>query len=198
MHPAWVYRHLTTPKIEMANVAHNPPPGSDSLGGIIEYLNAQLALSVTWEDAEWMIKEWNGPFAIKGVVRPEDAKRCIDIGATAVMLSNHGGRQLGFAPAPFDALKAVRDAVGDSLEVIVDGGVRRGSHIVKALALGATACSAGRPYLYGLGAGGEVGVNQALSILRSEMERDMALLGVASIGELDEGIIRKVSAPWRA
>lgn len=196
MHPAWVYRHLTTPKIDMANVAHNPPPGSNSLGGIIEYLNAQLDRSVTWDDAEWMIREWGGPFAIKGVVRPEDAKRCIDIGASAVMLSNHGGRQLGFAPAPFDTLKAVKDAVDDELEVILDGGVRRGSHILKALALGANACSAGRPYLYGLGAGGEAGVTRALEILRSEMERDMALMGVSSIADLDESMVRTVSGGW--
>jgi L-lactate dehydrogenase (cytochrome) len=194
MHPAWVYRHLTTAKVDMANVAHNPPPGSDSLGGIIEYLNAQLDRSVTWDDAEWMIKEWGGPFAIKGVVRPEDARRCIDIGASAIMLSNHGGRQLGFAPAPFDTLKAVRDAVGDALEIIVDGGVRRGSHILKAIALGANACSAGRPYLYGLGAGGEAGVRQALRILRSEMERDMALMGAPSLASLDESMIRRVSS----
>jgi len=192
MHPGWVYRHLTTPRIDMANVAHNPPPGSDSLGGIIEYLNSQLDPSVTWDDAEWMIREWNGPFAIKGVVRPEDARRCIEIGATAVMLSNHGGRQLGFAPAPFDTIKAVRDEVGDSIEVIMDGGVRRGSHIVKALAAGATACSGGRAYLYGLGAGGEAGVGKALEILRTEMERDMALLGAASIDELNESMIRLV------
>jgi L-lactate dehydrogenase (cytochrome) len=196
MHPAWVYRHLTTAKVDMANVAHNPPPGSDSLGGIIEYLNAQLARGVTWDDAEWMIKEWGGPFAIKGVVRPEDAKRCIDIGASAVMLSNHGGRQLGCAPAPFDTLKAVRDAVGDALEIVVDGGVRRGSHILKAMALGATACSGGRAYLYGLGAGGEAGVVKALSVLRDEMKRDMALMGISSIADLNESMVRRVSSGW--
>lgn len=192
MHPGWVYRHLTTQRIDMANVAHNPPPGSDSLGGIIEYLNAQLDRSVTWDDAAWMIQEWNGPFAIKGVVRPDDVLRCIDIGATAVMLSNHGGRQLGFAPAPFDAIKAVRDAVGDQIEIVMDGGIRRGSHILKALAAGATACSGGRAYLYGLGAGGEAGVRRALDILRSEVNRDMALLGVRSLSELDESMIREV------
>lgn len=192
LHPGWVYRHLTSPRVDMANVAHNPPPGSDSLGGIIEYLNAQLDPSVTWDDAEWMIREWNGPFAIKGVVRPEDALRCIDIGATAVMLSNHGGRQLGFAPAPFDTIKAVRDAVGDRIEIIMDGGIRRGSHIVKAMAAGATACSGGRAYLYGLGAGGEAGVTKALQILQSEMRRDLALLGVNSVADLNESMIREV------
>ena len=192
LHPGWVYRHLTSPPIDMANVAHNPPPGSDSLGGIIEYLNAQLDRSVTWEDAEWMVKEWDGPFAVKGVIRAEDVLRCIDIGASAVMLSNHGGRQLGFAPAPFDAIKAARDAAGDRIEIIMDGGIRRGSHILKALAAGATACSGGRAYLYGLGAGGEAGVAKALQILRSEVERDMALLGVNSVNEIDETMIRAV------
>ena len=160
MKPKWVYKHLTTPKIEVANVAHRPPPGSEKLGGIIQYLNAQIDRSVTWKDAEWMIKEWGGPFAIKGVMTAADAKRAADIGATAVMVSNHGGRQLDFSPAPFDVLDEIVQAAGDRLEVILDGGVRRGTHILKALALGARACSAGRPHLYGLGAGGELGVNQ--------------------------------------
>ena len=196
MHPAWVYRHLTTPNIEVANVAHRPPPGSDKLGGIIQYLNNQLDRSVTWKDAEWIINEWGAPFAIKGVMTADDAKRAADVGATAVMLSNHGGRQLDFSPAPFEVLKEVVDAVGDRLEVIVDGGVRRGTHVLKALALGARACSAGRPYLYGLGAGGEAGAAQALKILKTEIARDMALLGCASIRDVDSSLIRKVPGAW--
>jgi L-lactate dehydrogenase (cytochrome) len=192
MHPAWVYRHLTTPKIEVANVAHRPPPGSDQLGGIIQYLNNQLDRSVTWKDAEWIIKEWGGPFAIKGVMTAEDAKRCIDVGASAVMVSNHGGRQLDFSPAPFEVLEEIVDAVGDKLEVILDGGVRRGTHILKALALGARACSAGRPHLYGLGAGGERGALQALTILKTELARDMALAGCARLTDIDRSLIRKV------
>ena len=183
MKPRWVYRHLTTPKIEVANVAHRPPPGSEKLGGIIQYLNDQIDRSVTWKDAEWMINEWGGPFAIKGIMTGEDAKRAADIGATAVMVSNHGGRQLDFSPAPIDVLKEVVDAAGDRLEVILDGGVRRGTHVLKALALGARACSAGRPHLYGLGAGGEAGVTQALKILKTEIARDMALLGVAKLAD---------------
>jgi L-lactate dehydrogenase (cytochrome) len=196
MHPAWVYRHLTSPKIDMANVAHRPPPGSDSLGGIIQYLNNQLDRSVTWADAEWMIGEWGGPFAIKGIMTAEDAKLARDVGATAVMLSNHGGRQLDYSPAPFDTLKEVVDAVGGQMDVIVDGGIRRGVHVLKAMALGATACSGGRPYLFGLGAGGQRGVTQALKILRSEIERDMALLGCSRLADLDESWVRKVGGRW--
>jgi L-lactate dehydrogenase (cytochrome) len=196
MHPKWVFHHLTTPKIEVANVAHRPPPGSDKLGGIIQYLNNQLDRSVTWKDAEWMINEWGGPFAIKGVMTAADAKRAADVGATAVMLSNHGGRQLDFSPAPFDVLEEVVAAVGHRLEVILDGGVRRGTHVLKALALGARACSAGRPHLYGLGAGGEAGVTQALKILKTEVARDMALLGCPTIGDIDASLIRRVAGGW--
>jgi L-lactate dehydrogenase (cytochrome) len=192
MKPKWVYHHLTTPKIEVANVAHRPPPGSESLGGIIQYLNDQIDRSVTWKDAEWMVKEWGGPFAIKGIMTAADAKRAADIGATAVMVSNHGGRQLDFSPAPFDVLDEIVQAVGDRLEVILDGGVRRGTHVLKALALGARACSAGRPHLYGLGAGGEVGAKRALSLLKAELARDMALLGVASLRDVDSSLIRRV------
>jgi L-lactate dehydrogenase (cytochrome) len=198
MHPTWVYRHLTSPKIDMANVAHRPPPGSDKLGGIIEYLNNQLDRSVTWDDAEWMINEWGGPFAIKGIMTAEDARRAAGVGATAVMLSNHGGRQLDFSPAPFDVLRDVADEVGGKLEIILDGGIRRGVHVLKALALGATVCSGGRPYLYGLGAGGEAGVRQALRVLRSEVERDMALLGCSRIGDLTEARVREVPGSWRS
>ena len=192
MKPAWVYRHLTTPKIEVANVAHRPPPGSEKLGGIIQYLNAQIDRSVTWKDAEWMINEWGGPFAIKGIMTAADAKRAADIGATAVMVSNHGGRQLDFSPAPFDVLEEIVQNVGDRLEVILDGGVRRGTHVLKALALGARACSAGRPHLYGLGAGGEAGATKALSLLKAEIARDMALLGAASLRDVDASLVRRV------
>jgi L-lactate dehydrogenase (cytochrome) len=198
LHPAWVYRHLTSPKIDMANVAHRPPPGSDKLGGIIQYLNNQLDRSVTWDDAEWMIGEWGGPFAIKGVMTGDDARRAKGVGASAVMLSNHGGRQLDFSPAPFDVLKEVLDTVGGELEVIVDGGIRRGVHILKAMALGATACSAGRPYLYGLGAGGEAGATRALQILRSELERNMALIGAAKLADLNEQMLGRVGEGGRA
>ena len=120
----------------------------------------------------------------------EDARRSVAAGASAVMLSNHGGRQLDGAPAPVDLIRDVRDAIGDAAEVIVDGGVRRGTHVLKALALGATACSTGRGYLYGLGAGGEAGVDRALKILRDEVERDLALLGCVRARDLDERYVQ--------
>jgi L-lactate dehydrogenase (cytochrome) len=141
-----------------------------------------------------MIREWGGPFAIKGVMSAADAKMAHSVGASAVMLSNHGGRQLDFSPAPFDVLKEVLDAVGGQIEVIVDGGIRRGVHILKAMALGATACSAGRPYLYGLGAGGEAGATRALKLLRAELERDMALIGAARLADLRPDMLRRVGA----
>ena len=115
----------------------------------------------------------------------DDAKRAVDIGATAVMISNHGGRQLDGSTAPFDQLPAIVDAVGDKLEIILDGGVRRGTHVLKALSMGAKACMIGRGYLYALAAGGQPGVERALSKLRQEIERDMVLMGCSTVAELN-------------
>ena len=139
-----------------------------------------------------MIEEWGGPFAIKGILSADDAVRAADVGASAVMISNHGGRQLDSSPAPIEVLPEIVDAVGDRMEVILEGGVRRGIHVLKALALGATVCSAGRPYLFGLGAGGEAGVDRALEILRSDIERDMRLLGCRNVGEITRDHVRRV------
>ena len=139
-----------------------------------------------------MVEEWGGPFAIKGILSAEDAIRAAEVGATAVIVSNHGGRQLDTSPAPIEVLPEIVDAVGDRLEVILEGGVRRGVHILKALALGATAVSFGRPYLFGLGAGGEAGVDQVLDFFRTDLERDMRLLGCRSIDEVDASRIRAV------
>ena len=139
---------------------------------------------------DWPAAEWNGPLAIKGLKTPEDATRAIRSGASGVIISNHGGRQLDGAPAPIDQVAAVRDALGDGPDVICDGGVRRGSDVVKALALGATACSIGRPYLSGLAAAGEAGVARTLKILRDEFERTLALAGVPDIQTLARRHIR--------
>jgi L-lactate dehydrogenase (cytochrome) len=159
---------------------------------LVSFFNDQLDRTVTWDDAAWMIDEWGGPFAIKGILSVEDARRAAEVGASAVMVSNHGGRQLDTSPAPIEVLPEIVDAVGDRMEVILEGGVRRGVHILKALALGAKACSFGRPYLWGLGAGGESGVKRALQILRDDVERDMRILGCRNVREVNSARIREV------
>lgn len=189
-HPSWVYRHLTTPKIELANVVHKISEGSSEVGSLLQYVSNQFDPSVTWRDAEWLMREWDGPFALKGIMSADDARRAADMGASAVIVSNHGGRQLDSSPAPFDVLPDIVDAVGDRIEVILDGGVRRGTHVIKALALGASACMIGRPYLYGLAAGGEAGVRRALQLLRAELELDMKLLGRTRLAELDASVLQ--------
>ena len=143
-----------------------------------------------WKDAEYCAKKWNGPFALKGVMSVEDAKRAIDIGCTAIMISNNGGRQLDGSRSPFDQVKAISDAVGDKLEIILDGGVRRGTHVLKALALGAKACSFGKGYLFALSAGGEKGVELILQKIKNEIKRDMILMGCKNIKELSRKKIK--------
>ncbi|TVQ31438.1 MAG: alpha-hydroxy-acid oxidizing protein [Geminicoccaceae bacterium] len=184
LRPRWVFDHLTAPKLTLANVAHRAGDAAGEGAGVAAYVNRQFDRSLTWDDAAWLAKLWGGPLVIKGLLAPDDARRALDCGATAVMVSSHGGRQLDGVPAPLDCLKAMRDEVGDRLELILDGGVRRGTHILKALAAGANACSIGRAYLYGLAAGGEAGVRHALGLLRSELERDMVLTGCRSLADL--------------
>lgn len=184
-HPGWSLAYLRHPDFALANVAHRVDALEGGAMGLIDYVNSQFDRTVTWDDAAWLVEQWGGPFVIKGLMDPADGVRAADIGASAVMISNHGGRQLDGAPAPVDMVRPFRDAVGDRLELIVDGGIRRGSDVVKALALGADACSIGRAYLYGLAAGGEAGVVHALGLLRDELARTMALAGrptIASIG----------------
>ena len=145
---------------------------------------------MNWNDAEYCIKKWGGPFALKGVMSVEDAKRSIDIGASAIMISNHGGRQLDGSRSPFDQLAEIADAVGDKIEIILDGGIRRGTHVLKALALGAKACSFGKAYLYALSAGGQKGIEMILENMKSEIRRDMILMGCKSVKELNKSKIR--------
>lgn len=184
-HPNWGWNYLTSEKFKLANVADRISEGTGKLTSVIDYLNNQFDRSITWKDAEQLIQAWGGPFAIKGVMSVEDAQRAVDIGASAVMISNHGGRQLDGSTAPFDQLPEIVDAVGDKLEVILDGGVRRGTHVLKALAMGAKACMIGRGYLYALAAGGQPAVERALTRLREEVERDMVLMGCSRVSELD-------------
>ena len=183
-HPRWALNLLRNPDFQLANVAHRVDAIGKGTVGLVEYVNSQFDRSINWDDAAWLAKQWDGPLVIKGVQSAADAKRALDIGASALMISNHGGRQLDCTPAPVDCLAPIRDAIGDQLELIVDGGIRRGTDIIKALALGADACSIGRPYLYGLAAGGQAGVERTLQLLKSELERSMALLGCRSVQQL--------------
>lgn len=183
--PAWAWDLLRQPRIKPANFAHLPEPP----GGIIGFINSQFDRSVTWKDAAWLREEWGGPFAIKGIINPADAERAVALGADAVWVSNHGGRQLDTCPTTIDALEAIVSAVAGRAEVILDGGVRRGSDIVKALALGAQAVALGRAYLWGLAAGGEAGVARALAILEAELTRTMALIGAPNISAVSRRFI---------
>ncbi|MBJ6120851.1 alpha-hydroxy-acid oxidizing protein [Sphingomonas sp. BT553] len=183
-HPGWSVPAMTGSKFDLANVSHKVDALASGPMSLFDYIGGQFDRSIGWREVEWLAREWDGPLAIKGVMTPEDAHRSIASGATGVMISNHGGRQLDGAPAPVDQIEAVREAVGDAADVICDGGIRRGSDVVKALALGATACSIGRPYLYGLAAGGEPGVNRVLTILRAEFNRTLTLAGINDIAAL--------------
>ena len=183
--PSWTFNYLTHEKFQMSNVKDFTKKGTSIAKGVMEYINEQYDPAMSWKDAEYCIKRWGGPFAIKGLMSVEDAKRAVDIGASAILLSNHGGRQLDGSRSPFDQLPAIKDAIGDKIEIILDGGIRRGTHVIKALSLGATACSFGKGFLFGLGAGGQAGVEQVLKRMRDELRRDMILLGCKSIKELN-------------
>jgi L-lactate dehydrogenase (cytochrome) len=192
--PGWTLNYLLREPFDLPNISHFVTAGSGASMSVVDYLDTQLKRTIDWDDAAAMIEEWGGPFAIKGVMSVDDARRCVDVGASALFLSNHGGRQLDGGRAPFDQLAAVMDAVGGEIEVILDGGIRRGTHVLKALAMGASACSGGRMYLYALGAAGYRGVERAMSLLREEIERDMLLMGCSSIGELGrESLARRDS-----
>jgi len=184
-HPRWTAGLLHDSNFVFANFAHRLDARRTGSLPVMEFINSQFDRSVTWNDVAWLVEQWNGPLIIKGLQSPADARRAVDVGATAIMISNHGGRQLDTTPAPVDCIRPIRDAVGDALELIVDGGIRRGTQVVKALALGADACSIGRAYLYGLAAGGHAGVRRSLGLLRAEVERGMALLGTPSIAQID-------------
>lgn len=182
-HPRWSLQALLGPGFELANVDHRVPAAKQSMS-LFDFINSQFDRSLTWKDAEWLVKLWDGPVVIKGVMTATDAQHAVDIGARGIMISNHGGRQLDSTPAPVDCVRPIRDRIGNALDVIVDGGVRRGTHVIKALALGASACAIGRSYLYGLAAGGQAGVERALEILRTEILLDMTLLGTRSVAEI--------------
>ncbi|MFQ6006175.1 MAG: alpha-hydroxy acid oxidase [Woeseia sp.] len=189
LHPDWTFNYVFREKFELPNISSFIAAGSNVQYSVVDYLDSQLKRDIDWDDAAQMIEEWGGPFAIKGVMAVADARRCVDVGASAIMVSNHGGRQLDASRSPFDQLDAIVDAVGGQIEIILDGGVRRGSHVLKALATGANACSGGRMYLYALAAAGSAGVERAMSLLKGEIERDMLLMGCRSISELKPSML---------
>ena len=189
MHPGWALNYLLREKFDLPNISSVIAAGSKEAYSVVDYINTQMKPTIDWDDAAAMIEEWGGPFAIKGVMSVADARRAVDVDASAIMISNHGGRQLDGSRAPFDQLAAILDAVGGEIEVIVDGGIRRGTHVLKAMAMGATACSGGRMYLYALAGAGPAGVDRAMGLLRDEIERDMRLMGCASMAELRPSMV---------
>ena len=193
-HPGWTWAFVRSDPIMFANVAGRGAAVEDGATAVnlAQHVNEQFDSALSWSDFEWLRSTWDGPIVIKGIQTVADARLAADNGATAIALSNHGGRQLDSAPAALDLVAPCVDAVGDRLEIICDGGVRRGSDIVKAVALGARACMAGRAYLYGLGAAGERGVDFVLKLFESDMRRTMALLGAGSISELNRDLVGDV------
>ena len=183
-HPRWALDHFRHERFELSNLKDHVAEGTSVSISVADYFNTLIDPTLDWKRAEAIRAEWGGAFCLKGIMSVADAKRAVDIGATAIMVSNHGGRQLDGSRAPFDQLARIVDAVGDSIEVICDGGVRRGSHVLKALSVGARACSGGRFYLYALAAAGQAGVERALSRMRAEIERDMRLMGVSRVEDL--------------
>jgi L-lactate dehydrogenase (cytochrome) len=190
--PRWALDYLLREKFELPNLSTHVDAGSGFATSIADYFNSMLDQSLDWAAAEKLRDDWGGKFVLKGVMAVEDARRAAAIGVDAIMISNHGGRQLDGSRAPFDQLAEIVDAVGDKMEIILDGGVRRGTHVLKALSLGATAVSGGRMYLYALAAAGQAGVERALGLLEGEIVRDMKLMGVKTVAELGRDNLR-----WR-
>jgi len=189
-HPAWAFNYFTEPKWELSNLNKHVTEGTNLMTSVGDYFTKMLDNSLSWKKIEQINSKWGKPFAIKGIMSVEDAKKAVDVGATAIMISNHGGRQLDGSRSPFDQLEEIVNAVGDKIDVICEGGIRRGTHILKALSLGAKACSGGRMYLYALAAGGQKGVERALGNLKKEIERDMILMGVSNVNELSKKNLR--------
>lgn len=182
--PGWLLRYLRAGRLPDLTVPNLTQPGTPAPTFFAAYRAWQETSPPSWDDVSWLVEQWPGPFMIKGICRVDDARRAVQAGATAISVSNHGGNNLDGTPAPIRALPAVVDAVGGQVEVLLDGGIRRGSDVVAALALGARAVMIGRAYLWGLAAGGQAGVESVLDILRGEIESTLAALGRTSVHDL--------------
>ncbi len=188
--PSWALNYFLREKFELSQLKDHVGQGSNIAISVGDYFSTMLDQNMSWDDAADLRAKWGGKFCLKGVMSARDARRAVDMGADAIMISNHGGRQLDGGRAPFDQLEEILAAVGGDIEVICDGGIRRGTHVLKAMALGATACSGGRMYLYALAAAGQAGVEKALGNLQSEIERGMKLMGVTALDQLTPDMIR--------
>ena len=190
LHPSWTVDFLRNDPIKFASVAsNNDADDGSSAVSLSEYINSQFDAALSWADVEWLQSVWDGPIVLKGIQTVADAKLAVDAGVDAIALSNHGGRQVDGAPSIIELVEPVAQEVGGSIEILCDGGLRRGSDIVKAIALGATACMAGRAYLYGLGAAGERGVDHVLQFLVEGMERTMALSGTQQVSDISRELV---------
>jgi L-lactate dehydrogenase (cytochrome) len=189
-HPRWAFNYYTHDPHELSQLKDYVKEGTSVAVSVAEYFDKMMDQSMDWKMAEEIANYWSGPFVLKGIMSVEDARHAVEIGATAIMVSNHGGRQLDGSRSPFDQLAEIVDAVGDQVDVICDGGIQRGTHVLKALSVGAKACSGGRAYLYALAGAGQAGVERALGLLREEIVRDMKLMGCRSLSELGRHNLR--------
>jgi L-lactate dehydrogenase (cytochrome) len=187
--PKWGIEYLTHEKFRLPQLDEHVDMSGGAMS-IGRYFTEMLDPAMNWDDVAEMVRTWNGPFCLKGIMSVEDARRAVDIGCAGIVLSNHGGRQLDGSRSAFDQLAEIVDAVGDRIDVMMDGGIQRGTHILKALSLGAKAVGLGRYYLYPLAAAGRPGVERALGLLRAELERDMKLMGCTSISQLSRANLR--------
>ncbi|MAU64591.1 MAG: alpha-hydroxy-acid oxidizing enzyme [Dehalococcoidia bacterium] len=188
-HPSWGINYLTHSKFELPILKKHIKEANFAIA-LSDYFSKMIDVSINWKDAEELRRKWGREFCIKGIMSVEDAQKAVDIGATGIIVSNHGGRQLDGSRAPFDQLTEIVDAVGDKIDIICEGGISRGTHVLKALSLGAKACSGARMYLYALAAGGQNGVEKALSNMKSELIRDMTLMGCQNTDSLSRKNIR--------
>src|SRR6266567_1799187 len=193
LHPGWTWDFVRAEPITFANVSGKGVPHGDKAVNLAEYITGQFDPALSWRDLDWFRAEWDGAIVLKGIQTVDDARLAADAGVDAIALSNHGGRQLDGSPPPIELVAPVADAIGDRAEIICDGGIRRGSDVVKAVALGARACMIGRAYMYGLATAGERGVDHVLALLAADMRRTMALTGRRSISELGPDLVR-----WRS
>lgn len=189
-HPGWLVDIARRPRLGFGNIP-DPPSGKGGVVSAVRYMNEHLVHpGATWQDLERVRAMWDGPLVVKGILAPEDAAIAASVGADAIAVSNHGGRQLDGAIPPLHALPAIREAVGSAIKLFVDGGVRTGGDVVKCLALGADACLVGRPFWYGLAVEGEAGVRRVLTILNEEIDRTLALVGCRDVADVDGACVR--------